>query len=126
MNADGTELQRPSDAAFRASDIVNEHIANIPWDMARMGWIAIRMSDGGSDNNIYFSKANAIAHQIHEQQCCYVALRSLIAGTTPRDMEIFLRWNREAYKAGLRIGDPDAPDMIMPTTVADRFRSGIR
>jgi hypothetical protein len=115
-----------SDAARRASDVINLHLATIPWDTARMGWVAIRMSDGGSDGNLYFSKAAAIKHQLHEQQCCYVALRSLIAGTTPRDMEIFLRWNREAYNAGLRIGDPDAPDMIMPSRIADQYKKGLR
>ena len=116
----------PSDAAKRASDAINLHLATVDWDTARMGWVAIRMSDGGTDGNLYFSKQSAIKHQMHEQQCCYIALRNLIAGATPRDMEIFLRWNREAYNAGLRIGDPDAPDMLMPTSIADRYRSGVR
>lgn len=128
---DGVEsAKRLRDSAKRASDIINELIANNDWNTLRMGWIAIRMSDGGSDGIIYDSKIAAIRHQLHEQQCCYVAMRNLIAGATPRDMEAFLKWNRDAYDAGLRMPDPDAPaggpDLLMPTRIAEQYRNGVR
>ena len=123
-------VAQPSDAAKRAADVINGLLAANDWDTARMGWIAIRLSDGGSDGVIYDSKKAAITHQIHEQQCAYVALRNLIAGATAKEMDAYLEWNRGAYRAGLRMPDPDekngGPDLLMPSRIADKYRNGVR
>lgn len=98
------------DAAKRAADIVNELRAHIDWDTLRQCWIAIRLSDGGSDGVLYDSKRTAVQHQLHEQQCAYIAFRNLIGGASEREMLRFLRFNRMAYEAGMRLPDPDAVD----------------
>lgn len=101
MNATNP-LLRYSEAAHRASGIVRQAIA----DGHANRWIAIRLSDGGSDGVIYDWREDAIRHQLHEQQCCYVCVPHDDMG--PRAAENYLKWHRELYAAGLRLADPDA------------------
>lgn len=105
-----------SDAARRASDIINTHIAALGWH-SRGKWVAIRLSDGGSDDVVYDSRADAVRHQLHETQCCYVQLPP--TGTTPMEMESFLAFNRKLYDNGMRLQDPER-HVHMPQT----FREG--
>lgn len=67
-------------------------------------WMAIRMSDGGSDSTLYETRADAIRHQFHETLCCYVRLNESISA---EEAVIFLRWNRQLYDTGHRMPDPD-------------------
>jgi hypothetical protein len=114
-----------SDAAKRASDIVNSYIAFVPWEELRTKVIAIRLSDGGYDGNLYDSKREAVRHQSDEFLCAYVFFRNLMGGASPREMEIFLKWNRDAYDAGFRLPDPmevnGGPDLIMTTGRYDQY-----
>lgn len=98
------------DDAVRCSEIVNTAVVN---DFAGF-WLAIRLSDGGSDEIAYATKRDAIRHQLHEQQCAYVRIPP--DGMTPKHAEAFLRVNRQLYDAGLRIVDPDQPRLgvILP------------
>jgi hypothetical protein len=100
------------DAAKRASDAVRLHlVANR--ERAIHSWVAIRLSDGGSDNVLYDSKHAAVRHQLHEYQCAYVKIPP--DGFPPKAAEAFLRFNRQLYDHGLRLADPDKDlEVIMP------------
>jgi len=111
------------DAARRCSDIVRQAIV----DGHAGRWLAIRLSDGGSDRVPYESKAHAVRHQFHEQQCAYV--RVPVDDMSPRAAESYLRVNRALYAAGMRLADPDGPggdperQLIIPAELeaAERF-----
>jgi hypothetical protein len=93
------------DAAKRASDAINLAISVI--GTFNTGYIAIRLSDGGTDGVIYETRRDAVKHQLHETQCAYVGLRNLPGGSNPKEMAVFLTWNRDAYSRGMRLPDPD-------------------
>jgi hypothetical protein len=97
-----------SDAARRCSDIVTE--------AAQEGfyghWIAIRLSDGGSDGRKYMSKQEAIRFQLHEKLCAYVCVP--LGHMPPGEAEAFLSAYRKAYDGGARWADPAAPDLMVP------------
>ena len=116
-----------SDAAKRASDIVNSYLSFIPWDELRFKWLAIRLSDGGYDGNLYDSKRDAVRHQLDEFLCAYVCYRNLQAGAKPKDMELFLQFNRDAYDAGFRLPDPDdqfgGRQVLMTSALRDYYRN---
>lgn len=115
-NADA--VREFKDAAKRASDHVNMHIAFNDFDTLRNKWMAIRLSDGDSDGVLYDTKRDAVRHQLHETQCAYLSFRNMVGGATPRDMAIFLAFSRDAYANGMRLPDPDdvhgGPD-VLPT-----------
>lgn len=126
--------QQELDRAERASDIINQARQELDWDGLKQCWIAIRLSDGGSDMVIYDCKQDAVRGQLHEQQCAYIAFRNLIGGATAREMLRYLRFCEMAYDAGMRLPDPDAPDGgpdVAPTSgmmdyLAGRSRSQLR
>jgi hypothetical protein len=122
-NADAVEY---SDAAKRASDIINAYVTFVPPEELRHKWIAIRLSDGGYDGNLYDSKREAVRYQLDEFLCAYVCFRNLLAGAKPREMELFLKFNRDAYDAGFRLPDPDSrtggPDILMTSAWRDYYR----
>lgn len=119
------------DKGKRASDIINAIITSHDWDDIKDRFIAIRLSDGGSDSNIYDTKLDAVQHQIYEQQCCYIAFRSLgMGGVTPKECAIFIKFNADAYAKGMRLVDPDnrnapAQDLIIPASGFDRLRNNM-
>lgn len=125
--ADSSPPEKWSDEAKRASDIVNGYIAFMDWDELVHKWIAIRLSDGGHDGTLYDTKRDAVRHQLDEFLCAYVSMRNLIGGTSARDMEIFLKWNRDAYDAGFRLPDPreinGGPELIMTTPRYDNLKN---
>lgn len=110
-----------SDAAKRCSDEVNLHLAAVGFEAFRK-WVAVRLSDGGSDKALYDTKREAIRHQADEQLCAYVCV-------PPTQMsrcsaEAFLSFTRRAYAAGFRLPDPDSrtggPDVIRRLTNRDQ------
>lgn len=109
-----------SDSALRCAEQINIHVAA----GARGKWAAIRLSDGGSDGMAYDSKADAVRHQLHETQCCYVTIP-----LTPMNVweaQGYMDVNRQLYNAGMRLSDPKAPDAMIPIRTenhrARRFR----
>jgi len=111
-----------SDAAKRCSDEIRLHIA-----MKMYGkWVAIRLSDGGSDHTAYDTRADAIRHQLHETQCAYVKVPR--DDMPPHHAEIFLAFHRKTYDAGFRLTDPDdRRHAVMPYTLESMRRAiGIR
>ena len=119
-----------SDAAKRASDNINAYISFTPWDELKTKWMAIRLSDGSYDGTIYDSKRDAVRHQIDEFLCAYVCFRNLPGGSSPREMEIFLKFNRDAYDAGFRMPDPDdvcgGREVLMTSAQHDYYSAQMR
>jgi hypothetical protein len=101
-----------SERGQRCADIFTMHVlAHIPsgdtipdWNGAPP-WIAIRLSDGGSDGSLYPSKADAVRHQLHPEQCAYLSFPP--GGLSPAEAESILYWNERMYEAGVRLADPD-------------------
>jgi hypothetical protein len=91
-----------SDAAKRCSDAVNLALHNEGFGR----WLAIRLSDGGTDGNTYNSMSEAISHQLHESQCAYLKITP--DGMGQREAELWLAAVRKLYDKGFRITDPDA------------------
>ncbi len=108
----GCELANHFDAAKRASDAIRLHLL-ADRDRAIHSWVAIRLSDGGTDGILYDRKAQAVRHQLHEYQCAYVYIPP--DGMNPRAAEVFLRFHRYLYDSGFRLADPDKDlEVVMP------------
>ncbi len=109
------------DAAKRMAGIINGLVTFTPlWEL-RHKWIAVRLNDGGHDGNLYDSREDAINHQLDERFCCYVAMQSMITGAKPLDCAIYLEFHRQAYDANMRLHEPQAPQLIVPTAAYDRM-----
>lgn len=108
-----------SDAARRMSDTVNGVLTfhSRDWEIKDC-WMAFRLSDGGSDGVVYDSRRAAIDHQVHETLCAYFSFRN-VGSANPRDCQIFLDMHRAAYDAGMRLAEPEAPQLIVPTGYHD-------
>lgn len=114
------------DSARRASDIVNSWYTVEEWESLKNKFVAIRLSDGGSDGNLYDSKRDAVRHT-DESLHAYVCYRNLgPQGANPRDMAIFLQMNRNAWKDprfhGLTDPDGNAPDVAPTSGQVDSLR----
>lgn len=103
------------DAPRRAADIVTAAM----WAGHVGEWVAIRLSDGGSDGRHYLSRDEAIRWQLHETLCAYFKVPP--DGMTERLARLWLTFFRQAYDAGHRPGYGQAP-IEMPMTA--RFRAG--
>lgn len=109
-----------SDAAKRCADAVTlaaiAHVGNVG------RWIAVRLSDGGSDHAVYDTRFDAVRHQLDERLCAYVQVPP--GGMQPREAEAFLRYHRTLYDAGFRLPDPEFIDRMpaMPLTRGDQRR----
>jgi hypothetical protein len=121
----GIPVSIPSDSSRRAADAVNLHIY-AHGDQAFGKWVAIRLSDGGSDGVLYDSRRDAIRHQFHERQCCYFRIPPFGQTITPAEAETFLSYNRSIYDAGYRMPDPDAPAPIPQLTPVVAPRRGAK
>lgn len=111
-----------SDAAKRMSDTYNLHQA-AAGDVAVGQWFAVRLQDGDSDGELYASKRAAVRHQ-HHDEAYYAFVRIAPCSMSPCEAESFLRTNRAAYDAGMRLADPDhragGLDLIPRVTVEDQ------
>jgi hypothetical protein len=110
-----------SDEARRCSDAINLHVTSLGWEATKK-WVAVRLSDGGSDGTLYDSRRDAIRHQLHEQQCAYVCIHP--GGMNPCQAESYLRMQRQTYDAGAHFVDPDhvagGPEIIRRLTRSDQ------
>jgi hypothetical protein len=109
------------DAARRAFDTVRQIAHNLDYDTRVKGYpyVALRLSDGGSDGVSYATKREAVRHQVHEQQCAYFSFRGAPNGFADyKAAAIYLAYHRQAYDNGFRLPDPDdvhgGPDLIVP------------
>ncbi len=86
-----------SDAAKRASDIINLHLVADP--EGNIGyWVAIRLSDGGSDGVLYRELSDAVRAQLHYTQCMYVPIR--FGGMPPQEADVMIVAHRRIYANG--------------------------
>jgi hypothetical protein len=97
------------DAGKRASDEINLRLLFTPFEELQHSWMAFRLSDGSSDGVVYETRRDAVKHQLHEQQCFYVCFRNIAGGAKPEEMAVFIKVNRDAYNAGMRLIDPEQP-----------------
>jgi hypothetical protein len=112
-----------TDVAKRISDTINLHMTfNNVWDIKDC-WMAFRLADGTSDNVLYPSREDAIAHQAYPSRCCYFAVRGAMGGVNPRDCQLWLEMERNAADARLALHEENAPRLIIPVTYHD-FRTG--
>lgn len=114
----------------RASDVLNGIITTNRWDDIKHGYVAIRLSDGGSDGIVYDTKADAVKHQLWEQQCAYFGFTNLVGGASAKDCAIYLKFCRDAYAAGMRLVDPDnqrnpVRELLLPAHGFDQLRNNM-
>lgn len=88
------------DFAKRAFDVMNLHVIG-KGESAWGKWCAFRLSDGGSDNVLYDTREQAIAHQLHPSQSCYLVIPP--TGFTLPEIREFLSLSRKLYDKGARI-----------------------
>ncbi|MGB7281241.1 MAG: hypothetical protein WBE13_03175 [Candidatus Acidiferrum sp.] len=102
-----------SDAARRCADIVMSTaiIENAAGNHAER-WVAIRLSDGGSDGVTYPTRTAAVTHQSALKPCAYILVPP--TGMEAREAEVFLGFHRKAHDAGFRVTHPDDPQIISP------------
>lgn len=109
-----------SDAAKRASDIYNLH--RIASDDNIGKWIAVRLSDGSSDDTLYDNKSAAVRGQKHNENF-YAYVQVGPWPFMPKQAQVYLQKMREMYDAGFRLADRDAKngglDIIPRVTETD-------
>jgi hypothetical protein len=117
------------DAAKRCSEQVNLHILAhtrsgdmVPDWGSSTPWVAIRLSDGGSDGILYDSKRQATEHQLHPHQCAYITVPP--EGMTPEQARVMLKFTKQMYDAGVQLADPDM--QVQPVVRKEAIPSVIR
>jgi hypothetical protein len=112
-----------TDPAKRMFDAYNIHRIAENYD-AIGKWVAVRLVDGYTDNVLYTTKSEAIAHQHHNEQL-YVFVRITPATMHLCEAEVTLATARKIYDKGLRLVDPDSktggPDLIKRTSAEDQL-----
>lgn len=86
-----------SDEAKRMSDVVNTALL-ADQEGNRGRWMAIRLSDGGSDGTTYPDIYTAIAFQFHYSQCLYLPIPS--GGIQPKEADVLIGAYRKTYELG--------------------------
>jgi hypothetical protein len=119
----GGKVNDYSDAAKRASDAYNLHRVADPHGSIGK-WIAVRLSDGTTDDTLYDSKQDAVRGQHHNEDY-YAFVQVGPWSFTPQYAETFLKINRRMYDKGLRLADRDhsggGRDLIRRVTREDQF-----
>jgi hypothetical protein len=113
----GTGLAVEYDAARRAFDAIQLHYQVIGTDelMTAKRYVAIRLSDGGSDNTAYDSQDAAIRHQLvpDPNRVWYFRLPPMCPSM--REVATLLGYMRRCYDAGYRpAGAHAGPEIILP------------
>lgn len=102
------------DRTRRAFEVLQTHYQAVKDECAGW-WVAIRLSDGGSDNHLYRSKQEATRFQLHESQCAYICLPPL-GQMSIKELHAFLDVNEKIYDGGGRLSDSDTH--IVPSTTS--------
>jgi hypothetical protein len=109
------QFRQFSDAAKRCADTVTLHSIAGGTGL----WVAIRLADGGTDNALYDSRAEAIRHQLRPEHCTYIQVPP--GGMPAHEAEALLDYWRKV-SAVAKDGDPEMPLPLMPLLAADRQR----
>lgn len=99
------------DAGLRLSDRVANHLLAVG-EGARFKFLAARLSDGGGDDTLYDSKAQAVAAQLAPQHCAFVRITP--DGMAPVEAYRYLVMARQILRHGARLDDPEHTP-ILPT-----------
>lgn len=83
-------------------------------------WLAIRLSDGGSDNVLYDSRSDAVTHQLHPEYATYILIPP--DGMTTGQADRVLDYWRKLYNAGFRAIDPRDDIPSMPLLKSDGLK----
>lgn len=100
-----------SDRGRRMADAVNTALLGQGQSICGR-WMAIRLSDGGSDGRVYDTKSDAVRHQLHRTQCYYVTITP--DGITPAVASRMLDMAEQWYDAGIDLADPQAHVIPVP------------
>lgn len=92
------------DRTRRAWDVLQTHVAAVPRGEIGGWWVAIRLSDGSSDGNLYRSKIEATRYQVHETQCAYVCIPPF-GDIHIRELHEYLTLSERIYDQGGRLSD---------------------
>lgn len=115
------------DAGRRAADAINAYRAHRNWDELQRKWLAVKMSDGTTDGTLYDTRKDAVKFQRDERFCFYFSFQNAYGGVSARDMALLILFNRKAYKAGMRLTDPEhmhgGRELIMTTARRDQMRN---
>lgn len=114
-----------TDSAKRLSDAINLILTANDLDEVARSWIAVALADGSTDYTLYPSRKDAISHQANEFHFTYLCLRQCLGGMSAKDAQLWLDVNRHAYDNGMRLSDPDSPDMIFPQAKEQRITKPI-
>lgn len=95
-----------TDAAKRIHDAIGLALVSHDIGEASRGWMAFRLQDGTTDNVLYPSQTDARNHQLDENRCCYIWLRTCLGGMPVKDAQLFLDAMRQAASNGYRMKDP--------------------
>jgi hypothetical protein len=111
-----------TDAAKRMADTINGLLTfSNPFEI-RNKWMAFALSDGRSDGVLYDTRAECIDHQLDERFYTYICMKNLMMGAKALDCQLYLEFSRQAYDAGMRLHEPNAPDIFVKNDVYDAFR----
>jgi hypothetical protein len=114
------------EAGKRASDTLNDMLAHHGWWDIKSKWMAFALADGSSDGVLYDNKKDCVRRQRNEFHFAYICFIGLAQGATPKECAVFIKFNRDAYRAGFRMPDPDdvkgGRDIIMTSQLRDRYR----
>lgn len=110
---------RDRDAARRMADVIALHQTMLSVDELVAGrYVAIRLSDGGSDGTAYTSRAEAATYQKHNASRCGYYRIPIPPDRLPAEVcDVLLWYVRGCYDAGSR-QDP-AHQIILPTRIED-------
>lgn len=97
-------VKQITDAGQRAADVINEHISKEGLVNCIGWWVALRLSDGGSDGVMYDTHEACVYHQLHETMCAYVQIRP--DTNNPRELSRYLAICRKVYASGHKLSDP--------------------
>jgi hypothetical protein len=89
------EQQQWRDKGKRCSEAVKTAIY-LDEETALRSWLAIRLSDGGTDGMAYPSKETAVAFQLTETQCAYLRIRP--GGISEREATSYLYHTAQLYE----------------------------
>ncbi|MGH3606503.1 MAG: hypothetical protein ACRDRD_00220 [Pseudonocardiaceae bacterium] len=99
---------------------MNLHLAAIGFDAVKK-WVAVRLSDGSSDNTLYDTQADAARHHGNDRdRWCFIPVRP--GGINVCQAESVMATNRRLYKAGFQLGDPSGRVPIPRLTRTDQAR----
>lgn len=109
------------DSGRRMAELVNLRVSSTPWDHIVNSWMAFRMVDGSSDNVLYDTREDAVAHQPDDKRCFYLCMRNAQGGVKALDAQLLINMQRQILDAGGALSEPEAPSIIVSSRGYDKL-----